>query len=88
MALFWWAWADTSKNAPRTRTVLLETLGAAALALAVASGLALVLPYRLRPRLAVGMDPTLSPRWEEWSSFPSDHAFVFFALAAGFFRLD
>lgn len=88
MALFWWCWAEQGKNATRTRTLLVEMLLAAALALIAASLLAMALPYRPRPRIAIGMDPTLSPGWDQWSAFPSDHASLFFALAAGFFRLD
>ncbi len=51
------------------------------------------LPYRARPiynpdlhlRLAYGFDPSMLLRW---SSFPSDHAVLFFAFATGVFRVS
>ncbi len=98
MALFWWCWAEEEKQTGQKksnrhegaarREMLIRTLFGAALALFCASLLALVLPCRPRPRIVMGMEPNLSPGWDQWSAFPSDHASLFFALAAGFWRLD
>ena len=56
--------------------------------MAIARVLQLVLPYRARPVHTAGLDFTLPYTMPAdflagWSSFPSDHASLFFALAAG-----
>ncbi|GIW44049.1 MAG: ion channel protein [Candidatus Binatia bacterium] len=91
IALYWWAWfrldkaqgkgADKVQESQRAR--LLLALAGAMTGLTIAAVAALVLPYRPRPRILVGLDPELSPGWAEWSAFPSDHATLFFALALG-----
>lgn len=88
MALFWQLWARPGKKPNLVHARLIATVVGAALALAAASVLAMVTPYRPRPRLAVGMDPSLSPGWDRWSAFPSDHASLFFALGTGLYRID
>lgn len=88
MAAFWWLWSRPDRGKDSLRPRLLATLAGAALALAAAAMLALVFPYRPRPRFAVGMDPNLSPGWDRWSAFPSDHASLFFALATGLYGID
>lgn len=90
MALAWWAWhrarGDDARR--RDRGVLVATAVACIAAIGVARGLAQMLPFRVRPL----HDPALhfvSPEgittgnMESWSSFPSDHAALFFALATG-----
>lgn len=86
MALFWAAWFGRGSD-ERRREILVATLAAAAAALFVAVALAMLLPFRLRPLLvfqAEGM--IVSPSWRDWSSFPSDHATLFLALATGIQR--
>ncbi|MCX8073346.1 MAG: phosphatase PAP2 family protein [Candidatus Binatia bacterium] len=83
LSLYWWAWFRKGSQQREQRARLLAALAAAMGALAIASVLALALPYRPRPRILVGMDAELSPGWAEWSAFPSDHATLFFALATG-----
>ncbi len=89
VALLYYCWF--SRNAAEARTRLLLGFGAA-LVSAVASRLLQVsLPLRLRPMHAwdsgfqplPGIDPTLA---NLWGSFPSDHAALFFALAAVVWR--
>ena len=61
--------------------------------LIIVRALAFLLPFRQRPlfnpalhlRIAAGFDP---PGFAPWSSFPSDHAFLFFALATGMFLVS
>ena len=89
VALLYYCWF--SSDAAESRARLLLGFGAA-LVSAVASRLLQVsLPLRLRPMHAwdsgfqplPGIDPTLA---NHWGSFPSDHAALFFALAAVVWR--
>lgn len=53
--------------------------------------LAQILPFRQRPRAnpdVVGSNAANSQFFEEWSSMPSDHAVMFFAIATGFFLVS
>ena len=87
MALFWWAWFREPEDSP-VRSRLISTLIACLVAIVTARILALNLPFRLRPihndSLAFlppyGIDATVL---DGWSSFPSDHAALFYALATG-----
>ena len=89
VALLYYCWFGS--NLVESRARLLLGFGAA-LVSAVASRLLQVsLPLRLRPMHAwdsgfqplPGIDPTLA---SHWGSFPSDHAALFFALAAVVWR--
>lgn len=92
MMVLWWLWFR-SPAAPRTRGVIVCMLAASLAAILLARALAVTLPFRDRPLYASGftyrrpydLDIT---GLEGWSSFPSDHAVLFFALSAGFFRLS
>jgi undecaprenyl-diphosphatase len=89
IALVWWVWfIDETEDVARRRRVLLGTLGACIVAVFVARGLAHILPFRTRPLYSPGLDFT--PPFgageidlSNWSSFPSDHAVLFFALSTG-----
>jgi undecaprenyl-diphosphatase len=90
-ALLWWAWFQTTSTSEHDRhEVLVSGAFASFLALVAARTLALSLPFRERPlhnpeipfRLPYGLgENTLI----NWSSFPSDHAALFFALATTIF---
>jgi len=86
MAILCGLWM-TGRGLERTREVrsrIVMTVGAAFTALCVARLLAVALPFRARPFEMTGGDPTVAYRaLERWSAFPSDHAALFFALAAG-----
>lgn len=87
LPLIWWAWFRVPHREDHRQAVLLTILAAFA-AMAVARALQLVLPYRARPVHTAGLDFTLPYTMPAdflagWSSFPSDHASLFFALAAG-----
>ncbi len=70
------------------RQILLHTLLVCIPGVIAVRALALLLPFRQRPlfnpalhlRLAAGF---YQSGYTSWSSFPSDHAFLFFALATG-----
>ena len=89
MAGLWWAWFWPNANLRLNRSYLLSALLGAVIALFLARILAHALPLRNRPIL----DPSLHFRppyslpdqsnWTIWSSFPSDHAALFFALLTG-----
>ena len=94
LAAFWGLWfmRRPLPDQAVARTTLLVTLIAAFLAVGSARALTLVLPFRARPLFA-GAPFTQQPydvqgilnALPNWSSFPSDHAALFFALAAGCF---
>lgn len=87
MALFWWAWMSSDDRArPEKREILISGLVGSVFALFVARALALGLPFRERPmsnplvgaRIPYGLNRS---NLMDWSSFPSDHATLFFCLA-------
>jgi len=85
-ASFWWIWFRSGETQSRDREFVLSGFVASFVALPIARALALVLPFRQRPL----MDPALGFRLPfgsdespivHWSSFPSDHAVLYFSLA-------
>jgi len=85
--LIWWAWFKEGKDQRRNREILLYGIIASLCAVLVARTVTHVLPFRPRPI----HNPGLVLRFAEglsrktllnWSSFPSDHAALFFTLAA------
>ncbi len=90
MAVLWWGWFATCGDQRTRRGYLLSAIVAGMIAVALARGLALSLPFRERPlhveslafRVPLGLN---QETLEGWSSFPSDHAALFFALATGVF---
>lgn len=83
-------WFARRPDRETTRCRLVEAVLASLAALFVARILALTLPFRERPvanpelHLAVPLDAGL----RTWSSFPSDHAVMAFALAASLVRVS
>lgn len=86
--IIWWAWFKTEERQSLNRKYIISTLVSCIFAIGLARAMALMLPFRLRPLheksfhflIPYGMPPTVL---EEWSSFPSDHAVLFFALSSG-----
>jgi len=83
-----WLWFVQTPARERNRQIVLEGVVSAFIAIFAARILALTLPFRDRPiadpelHLIVPFDAGL----RTWSSFPSDHAVVAFALAASLYR--
>jgi len=86
VALIWWTWFRPNGHRDDTRQHLICAIFAGLLAVVIARGLAVMLPFRYRPMTVAALhfqypygagDAGLI----DWSSFPSDHAAVFFALA-------
>jgi undecaprenyl-diphosphatase len=82
----WWLWFRDSENGLQDRIAVFRIAVGLFMALVVARAMQVLLPGRVRPiheatlHLAIpftGTQDTL----EHWSSFPSDHAVVFFAMA-------
>ena len=89
MAVIWGVWLVHTGDVRRNRGMLLAAVLGSLLALFFARALAYAGPIRLRPlldpqlhfRAPTGLPPQTN--WTSWSSFPSDHAALFFALAWG-----
>ncbi len=89
VALLYYCWFSSDAAGARAR--LLLGFGAALVSGVASRLLQVSLPLRLRPMHAwdsgfqplPGIDPTLA---NHWGSFPSDHAALFFALAAVIWR--
>lgn len=88
MTIVWWAWFRKDPGHPHNREHIVATMFSCAVAMAVGRLLALTLPYRLRPlhderlNLVLPYGVKLTD-FDQLSSFPSDHAVLFFALATG-----
>ena len=93
MAFFWWQWFRRDEAASERRQRIITALAGGIIAIAFARALQVLLPFRDRPihdntlqlTLPHGMDRTTL---DGWSSFPSDHAVLFFALATAVWRLN
>src|ERR1700731_3682832 len=90
VALIWWTWFRPDARKDDTRQHLICAIFACLVAVVIARALALMLPFRERPMVVPaihfqhpygGDDGGLI----DWSSFPSDHAAVFFSLAMSIF---
>jgi undecaprenyl-diphosphatase len=88
MAMFWWEWFREGPDQEYRRELLLTNLLCSLAVIVVARGLAHFLPFRERPLQTPGLGLRLPYTMSadtliHWSSFPSDHATFFFALATG-----
>ena len=91
--ILWWGWFKSDKNQAQVRAHIISTLFSCFIAIITARALALLLPFRLRPLhekglhflLPYGLVPT---KLESWSSFPSDHAVLYYALSTGIFFIS
>jgi membrane-associated phospholipid phosphatase len=94
MASFWWFWFRS--DIKRQRLIIAIFIGVVG-SLIVARLLASLTPFRVRPMYALsGIEyqvPNLpaqsqTMRLEDWSSFPSDHAALYFAFSYGLWLLS
>lgn len=84
--MFLWVWFYPDPEKRTRRQVLISTLVACVLALAIGRALVSTLPVRLRPNdnpVFHFTVPAFSAVDKPESSFPSDHAILFIALATG-----
>lgn len=89
--VLWWIWFKPSKRGEWEREMVVATLASGLLALAVFRLIAHYLPFRIRPLFnpelhlsfpSGGLEAAVLPAW---SSFPSDHAMLWIAVATGIF---
>lgn len=93
MSVLCWYWFHHDAERAATREKITVNLAACFASLVIGRLMALTLPFRLRPlhnseipfQLPYSMDATAL---SSWSSFPSDHAALFFALATGLFLIS
>src|SRR6266849_10215414 len=83
LAIVWWIWFE-NEEVRRKREILLATMIGCFPALVITQILAKAI-YRTRPLNAPGLLFRVpygieAADWAQWSSFPSDHAVLFFAL--------
>ena len=87
VALVWWAWFRPSKTVDTDRERLISTLLFCMVAIIIAKLMSVCLPFRVRPLAIPGLVSRLPASatlaWEKMSSFPSDHAVLFFTLSTG-----
>jgi membrane-associated phospholipid phosphatase len=97
LMLFCWAWFRTGTRRDLHRRILLAGLASPFAAFLVGRVLTRVLPYRDRPifdttlqwRPPFGAGGAWAHQWtRDWSSFPSDHAALFGALAMTLFLVS
>jgi len=93
VATCWWAWFKNGEDQDnrKAREVIISTMLACLVSILFARVAVLAFPFRIRP-LA---DPTNGLHfplttfdWAPWSSFPSDHAIMFFTLTTALFFIS
>jgi undecaprenyl-diphosphatase len=92
-SMLWWAWFRESKTPDRDRQVLLSGAFASLVTVLAARGLVASLPFRPRPFNvpSLNFNPPLGLDQSglmQWSSFPSDHAVLYFSLATIIFLVS
>jgi membrane-associated phospholipid phosphatase len=93
ICLLWWIWFRNGPTVRRDREIVVCTAVATIVALIIGRLLAHYLPFRVRPfanpELAMRFPSDLSackvPVIRTWSSFPSDHAMMWCAVATGIY---
>ncbi|MBU3146136.1 phosphatase PAP2 family protein [Clostridium sp. CF012] len=86
--VIWWFWFKKSEGEANIREHIISIILSCFIAMILARFLSVLLPYRERPLheaalnfvLPYGIKPTALTNW---SSFPSDHAVLFFTLTTG-----
>jgi len=98
LTVFFYLWFQSKEEAGKAevtekRSILLHTLLVCIPGIIVIRALALLLPFRPRPLFNPALHLRLASGFNQygyapWSSFPSDHALLFFALATGMFLVN
>lgn len=92
-SMLWWAWFRKSGNPTKDREIILSGCFSALVAVSMVRGLVLSLPFRPRPIDVPSLHFKLPIGFEafgviHWSSFPSDHAVLYFAIATTIFLVS
>ncbi|SFQ68409.1 phosphatase PAP2 family protein [Hymenobacter arizonensis] len=95
MGGIWWLWFQrypTQEIVIRNRQIIIGILVGCLVGMCIARSLTHLLPHRVRPlhNTELALKPPLEtpPIIDDSTSFPSDHATLFCALAAGFFFIS
>jgi len=93
MALLWWAWFRNGETVTRDRQIVVMSIVMSVVALVVTRILADVVGFRERPRYVAALHfklPSGSAGYDmiRWSSFPSDHAVLYFFMATSLFFIS
>jgi undecaprenyl-diphosphatase len=93
VAVFWWVWFQPGDANLKNRKIVLVTMAGAVLGVVAGRLLADFLPFRVRPLNSPELDLVLpygvsGDPFRRWSSFPSDHAMVFFAMSTGLWYIS
>jgi undecaprenyl-diphosphatase len=86
--LVWWLWFQPSELSKIIRERMISTLIISGVSIVLARLLTHLLPFRVRPLAnpEIGLTfPAGNEILETWSSFPSDHAILFFTIATGIY---
>lgn len=88
LTIIWWAWFKREERHSHNREYIISILFTSIIAIVLARASALMLPFRVRPLDLVGLHflppfGMTSGGLITWSSFPSDHAVLFFAISTG-----
>jgi len=85
-ALIWWAWFKENNSDDTNRERILATILSCMIAILISKVVSISFPFRPRPLAIHSLVTRISIRdsgWEAMSSFPSDHAVLFFTLVTG-----
>ena len=90
MLFVWWAWFRSEGKATQDRDHIIATMISCVVALAIGRLMVILGPFRLRPLHEASLNfvtpyGVSEDALAKLSSFPSDHAVLFFALVTGLF---
>jgi undecaprenyl-diphosphatase len=93
VSMLWYLWFRKSDNINLNRERIIISVISCMIAIFVGRLLARVLPFRLRPLVNPNLEQfynnkSMADSFDMASSFPSDHAVMFFALATGIFLIS
>ncbi|MFD2915490.1 phosphatase PAP2 family protein [Psychroserpens luteus] len=92
LAVLWYLWFNEKSKNSHSHEKIIITLYGSLIAVIVGRSLANLLPYRARPILNPEFNFTHQIDEFSWlnvlSSFPSDHAILFFSIATGIFLIS
>lgn len=89
----WWFWFEERTQFPYHQEKIIAIMLCSLTAISVARLMALGLPFRARPLNEPTLNFTLPYAMEKtvlegWSSFPSDHAVIFYSISIGLFLIS
>jgi membrane-associated phospholipid phosphatase len=92
IALLWWVWFKPGGQTQRNHELVIAAIVSGLLALILGRLMAHYLPFRMRPMYNPAFEALFpstaavkEPLLRTWSSFPSDHAMLWCAVATGIF---